>query len=133
LIVGTLIFLYIFNNNYFQNLFHFDLTEIESQGAIAAIESPSPAKMQELLGEALSAKNTLQISTIIFWLTCLVLSVLAYMKNLSLIPLMGLTTCLYLLTGMSLSNWKWFFAWFGIGLLIYFFYGYRKSKLANEA
>ena len=133
LIVGILIFLYIFNQNYFQNLFHFDLTEIESQGAIAAIESPSPAKMQELLSEALSAKNTLQISTIIFWLICLGLSVLAYMKNLSLIPLMGLTTCLYLLTGMSLSNWKWFFAWFGIGLLIYFFYGYRKSKLANGA
>ncbi|HET9277857.1 MAG TPA: amino acid permease [Flavitalea sp.] len=133
LIVGILIFLYIFNQNYFQNLFHFDLTESESQGAIAAIESPSPAKMQELLSEALSAKNTLQISTIIFWLICLVLSVLAFMKNLSLIPLMGLTTCMYLLTGMSLSNWKWFFAWFGIGLLIYFFYGYRKSKLANEA
>lgn len=133
LIVGIIIFLYIFNQHYFQHLFHFDLTETESQAAIAAIESPSPAKIQELLNEALSAKNTLQISTIIFWLVCLVLSVLAFMKNLSLIPLMGLTTCLYLLTGMSLSNWKWFFAWFAIGLLIYFFYGYRKSKLANEA
>src|SRR5215204_2171167 len=133
LIVGILIFLYIFNYNYFQNLFHFDLTEMESQAARAAIESPSSTKMQELVSEALSGKNTLQISTIIFWLICLVLSVLAFMKNLSLIPLMGLTTCLYLLTGMSLSNWKWFFAWFGIGLLIYFFYGYRKSKLANEA
>jgi hypothetical protein len=37
---------------------------------------------------------------------------------------------MYLLTGMSASNWKWFFIWFGIGLVVYFMYGYRKSKLA---
>ena len=76
------------------------------------------------------ANATIKISTIIFWITSLVLAVLAFLKNLSLIPLMGLTSCLYLLTGMSASNWKWFFIWFGIGLLIYFLYGYRKSKLA---
>jgi amino acid transporter len=78
----------------------------------------------------LFASPAVKIATIIFWLACLALSVLAFLKHLSLIPLLGLTTCMYLLTGMSASNWKWFFIWFGIGLVVYFMYGYRKSKLA---
>lgn len=70
------------------------------------------------------------IPTLLFWMVCGTLSVLAFVKNLSLIPLLGLSTCLYLLTGIADSNWKWFFIWFGIGLVIYAGYGYRKSKLA---
>jgi len=30
-------------------------------------------------------------------------------------------------------SWLWFFAWMGLGLALYFVYGYRKSKLANTA
>ncbi|HEY1113373.1 MAG TPA: amino acid permease C-terminal domain-containing protein, partial [Chitinophagaceae bacterium] len=70
-----------------------------------------------------------KIATIIFWVMCIVMAILSFFRNLSLIPLLGLTTCSYLLTGMSGSNWKWFFVWFGIGLVFYFLYGYRKSKL----
>jgi basic amino acid/polyamine antiporter, APA family len=81
-----------------------------------------------LNGENINA--TFKISSIIFWIICFVLAVMAYVKNLSLIPLMGLTTCLYLLTGMTASNWLWFLAWLILGLVIYFFYGYRHSKLA---
>ena len=54
---------------------------------------------------------------------------LTLVKNLSLIPLMGLSSCLYLLTGMTHNNWFWFLVWFGIGMIIYFSYGYRHSKL----
>jgi hypothetical protein len=63
-----------------------------------------------------------------FWLICGALAVLAFLKNLSMIPLMGLSSCLYLLTGIRDSNWKWFFIWFGIGLVIYAGYGYRNSR-----
>ncbi len=75
--------------------------------------------------------GAVKTATIIFWLTCIVLSILSFLKNLSLIPLLGLVSCLYLLTGMSGSNWKWFFIWFGIGLVVYLAYGYRKSRLAQ--
>jgi APA family basic amino acid/polyamine antiporter len=71
-----------------------------------------------------------KIATIIFWLVLIILSVISFLRNLSLIPLLGLVSCLYLLTGMSGSNWKWFFVWFAIGLVIYLSYGYHKSKLA---
>ena len=73
-------------------------------------------------------EHTWHIPTIIFWIICATMAVLAFFKNLSMIPLMGLSTCLYLLTGIRESNWQWFFIWFGIGLAIYAGYGYRKSR-----
>ncbi|MET0394851.1 MAG: amino acid permease, partial [Chitinophagaceae bacterium] len=76
---------------------------------------------------------TPKISIIAFWLICFLLSILTFVKNYSLIPLMGVTTCLYLLTGMTKSNWAWFLGWLALGLVIYFLYGYRKSKLAAPA
>ncbi|MFI5172359.1 MAG: amino acid permease C-terminal domain-containing protein, partial [Chitinophagales bacterium] len=73
--------------------------------------------------------STYAISTIIFWITCFILSIFSFTRKWNLIPLMGVTTCLYLLTGMTAKNWLWFGAWLLIGLVIYLLYGYRKSKL----
>nr|WP_165569370.1 amino acid permease [Epilithonimonas lactis] len=69
------------------------------------------------------------ISMVVFFILCIVMSVLAFVKNLSLIPLLGLVSCCYLLTGMAVSNWKWFGIWLVIGLVFYFLYGYKNSKL----
>ncbi len=68
----------------------------------------------------------------VFIVLCVVMSIVAFVKNLSLIPLLGLISCCYLLTGMAASNWMWFGCWLVIGLVFYFCYGYRKSKLANS-
>jgi len=73
-----------------------------------------------------------RISMFFFLIINCILCVVAYMRNLSLIPLLGLSSCLYLLTGMTHDNWFWFLAWFGIGLIFYFGYGFRKSKLNRE-
>lgn len=70
------------------------------------------------------------ISSIIFWCIMIILAITAFFKNWSLIPLLGLSTCMYLLTGMTGMNWAWFGGWLALGLIIYFSYGYRKSKLA---
>jgi len=74
---------------------------------------------------------TPKISLIIFWLACIILGIMAFVKKYSLIPLMGVASCLYLLTGMTKSNWAWFLGWLLLGLVIYILYGYKKSKLAN--
>jgi amino acid transporter len=79
-----------------------------------------------------SALATYNISTLIFWLALILLSLFSFRRKWQLIPLLGLSTCLYLLTGMTANNWIWFFAWFAIGLIIYFAYGYKRSKLAHE-
>jgi APA family basic amino acid/polyamine antiporter len=72
---------------------------------------------------------SLNISSIVFWLAMIVIAVAAFINNFSLIPLLGLSTCMYLLTGMTGENWAWFASWLVIGLIIYFMYGYKKSKL----
>ncbi|MEY4602792.1 MAG: hypothetical protein RIT43_84, partial [Bacteroidota bacterium] len=79
-----------------------------------------------------SAALTLNISSILFWIVMGILSIMAFLRSWSLVPLLGLSTCLYLLTGMSASNWFWFVVWFSLGLIVYFGYGYRKSRLAGN-
>ncbi len=75
--------------------------------------------------------RTQKVSTLIFWFLMIGIALLTFLKNYSLIPLMGVTTCLYLLTGMTKANWYWFGGWLVIGLIVYFLYGYKKSKLAT--
>jgi amino acid transporter len=52
-------------------------------------------------------------------------------KKYSTIPVLGALSCLYLMIEIPPVSWFWFFVWMGFGLLLYFFYGYRKSKLAG--
>ncbi len=68
----------------------------------------------------------------IFYIIWVVLAILAFIKNYSLIPLLGLLSCCYLLTGMGWTNWLMFGVWLIIGLVVYFIYGYRKSKLHQQ-
>jgi amino acid transporter len=68
--------------------------------------------------------------TVIFWLVWAGLAVLSYQHNFSLLPVLGILTNLYLMTELGLSNWTIFVVWLVIGLVIYFGYGRRHSKLA---
>jgi APA family basic amino acid/polyamine antiporter len=61
------------------------------------------------------------------------LSVAAFIKNLSLIPVLGLLSCFYLMTELGYLNWLRFLIWLVIGLVIYFTYGYKHSVLGREA
>jgi APA family basic amino acid/polyamine antiporter len=72
------------------------------------------------------------IPMIIFFVVLIVLAIFSFLREFSLVPVLGLASCCYLLTGMAWSNWKWFFVWMIIGLVIYFMYGFKKSKLAKN-
>lgn len=72
---------------------------------------------------------SLNIPLVIFYVVWIVIAVLSFIKNLSLIPVLGLLSCFYLLTGLGATNWVMFLIWLMIGLVIYFLYGYRKSRL----
>ncbi len=50
----------------------------------------------------------------------------------SLIPVLGLLTNLYLMCELGITNWIRFGIWLVIGLILYFTYGLRKSKLNNS-
>lgn len=98
-------------------------------GGLAAFYFWQPQFFSDLLKWNDPEQGEFRVSVTIFIMINLILCVLAFVKNLSLIPLIGLSSCLYLLTGMSHENWFWFGLWFAIGLIIYFTYGIRKSKL----
>ena len=99
--IGGLVFFYFYQPEFFHNLTN--------------INNPNEGEFR--------------LAIIIFIIANLVLCGLAIVKNLSLIPLIGLSSCLYLLTGMSHENWFWFGLWFAVGLVIYFLYGYKNSRL----
>lgn len=65
----------------------------------------------------------------IFLISLLGLVAWAYRKNLSLIPLLGLVCCFYMMAELSLWNWVYFGIWLLIGLFIYFTFGIKHSKL----
>ena len=43
----------------------------------------------------------------------------------------GIVVCIYLMSGLPLATWIRFGVWLLIGLVIYFLYGFRKSRLAQ--
>ena len=68
----------------------------------------------------------------LFIIAAIVMSVLSFTKSLSLIPVLGMLSCLYLMTELGYTNWLRFLIWLGLGLIIYFSYGYHKSKLNGK-
>ena len=64
-----------------------------------------------------------------FILLSIWIAIQTYLKNYSLIPVLGLLTNLYLMTELGFTNWMRFILWLIAGLFIYFTYSYKKSKL----
>ena len=65
----------------------------------------------------------------IFLIVMVGLVVWSYRSNLSLIPLLGLISCLYMMAELSVWNWIYFGIWLLIGLVVYFSFGRKNSKL----
>jgi basic amino acid/polyamine antiporter, APA family len=68
----------------------------------------------------------------IFLFSLIGLCVWAYKQNLSLIPLLGLICCLYMMAELSVWNWIYFGVWLLIGLVIYFSFSRKNSKLNTD-
>jgi amino acid transporter len=66
----------------------------------------------------------------IFILVFLIALVIAFRENLSLIPLLGFLSCLYMMSELALVNWIGFTVWLIFGLGVYFLYGYKHSLLS---
>jgi amino acid transporter len=84
----------------------------------------TPAEGESMLG-AFSHK----IPMIFFLIVGATLLFFSLTKKLSLIPILGLLSCLYLMTELGITNWLRFGLWLLAGLIIYALYGYRNSKL----
>ena len=65
----------------------------------------------------------------LFVILCFVLTWYSIVKNLSIIPVLGLIFCFYMMAQIHYTSWIGFVIWLVIGLAIYFSYGFYNSKL----
>ncbi len=107
ILIGLVAVIYYFNPNFVGDFFQL-----------------KPAEGESTLG-AFSHK----IPMIFFLIVTALLLILSVTKKLSLIPVLGLLSCLYLMTELGVTNWMRFSLWLLVGLVIYALYGYRNSKL----
>jgi len=88
---------------------------------------------RERVGKALYNLNHegyQEILFLTFILLTITMSVLVVVRKLSIIPVLGMLCCMYLMIEIPADSWLVFFMWMGVGLAIYFLYSRRKSKLA---
>jgi len=64
-----------------------------------------------------------------FFALTVFITIMSAIKKLSVIPVFGLLSCFYLMTELGIANWQRFLAWMAIGLVIYFGFGFKNSKL----
>jgi amino acid transporter len=86
------------------------------------------AEKQETMFDAFSHK----IPIFTFLIFSILMVVLCVVKRFSLIPVLGVMSCTYLMTELGITNWIRFGAWLLVGLVIYALYGYRNSRLHNR-
>ena len=73
-----------------------------------------------------------KIPSLSFIFIYLFFNILCIKKELSLIPVLGLLSTLYLMSEMNITNWLRFLIWLVVGLVIYFLYSYKRSKLNSK-
>jgi cell division protein FtsB len=75
----------------------------------------------------------LKIPFFLFGIVFIITAMLAFLKNYSLIPVLGFLCCSYLLSESGTTNWERFLVWLLIGLVVYFLYGARHSRIGIAA
>ena len=80
----------------------------------------------------LGNENHQEVLFLIFVAVALLLAVLSFIRKYSFIPIMGVLFCLYLMVEIPANSWLVFFGWMTLGLLIYFLYGFRNSRLSDK-
>jgi hypothetical protein len=51
----------------------------------------------------------------------------------SVIPVLGVLSCVYLMVSLSVMTWVRFLGWLDVGMIIYWFYGRTHSPLVDRA
>jgi APA family basic amino acid/polyamine antiporter len=102
----------------------FTLDDDQYATCIRGLNIPESEKFNS--GMSVIADN---ITFWVFILLSIIMTIISLIKNLSLIPVLGLLSCFYLITELGLTNWLRFLIWLIIGLVIYFIYGIKNSRL----
>lgn len=85
----------------------------------------------ELSLKNFGTENYQEILFLVFIVITFVVNAFSFIRSYSLIPNLGALCCLYLMIEIPPISWMWFFVWMTVGLIIYFSYGRKNSKLNN--
>ncbi|MFT4073075.1 MAG: amino acid permease [Dysgonamonadaceae bacterium] len=77
----------------------------------------------------LETEGLQNILFLVFSAIAIFIAILCFVKKLSLIPVLGMLCCLYLMIEIPMNSWIVFFGWMLAGLIIYFLYGKRHSLI----
>lgn len=91
---------------------------------------------RERIGLALAnigSEGYQEILFLVFLVSAWLIGLFSFLRNYSLIPVLGMLCCLYLMIEIPASSWLVFFGWMVLGLLVYFGYGKSHSKLNTAA
>jgi amino acid transporter len=72
-----------------------------------------------------------EVLLLVFLVLFAIISIFSFLRSYSLIPVLGVVCCMYLMIEIPAKSWLVFFGWMALGLSVYFIYGYRKSRLAG--
>jgi APA family basic amino acid/polyamine antiporter len=110
----------------------FQLPYINSQFIVPVLFIVGMVVFNDKIINLFSGKNLHEkFPYFLFILLSATLAVLAFIKKLSLIPVLGLVSCFYLMAELEYQSWIRFLAWLIIGLIIYFSYGYKHSLMGK--
>ncbi|HTX88391.1 MAG TPA: amino acid permease [Bacteroidales bacterium] len=91
----------------------------------------SPGVAVPLLHHYTTAPLWHEFPILLFVLVALIITVMAIIRQFSLIPVLGLLTNMYLMAQLGITNWMRFLVWLAVGLVIYFSFGRWHSKIRN--
>jgi amino acid transporter len=110
----------------------FSLPYINGQYIIPAVVAIFIAVFYKRINSAfanIGSEDYQEVLFLVFVFAACILAFFSYWKRFSLIPVMAVLFCLYLMVEIPAKSWVVFFGWMALGLLVYFLYGYRNSKL----
>ena len=87
------------------------------------------------IGDAFSnlgGESYQEILFLLFLAGAIIITIMTFTRNYSIIPVLGVLFCLYLMIEIPPKSWMVFFGWMAFGLSIYLLYGRKKSKLADR-
>jgi amino acid transporter len=103
----------------------------EAVGKFFTDFTPSADNIKEGI-ETAGAVFMHRVPYLVFSVFTLLMAILCFVKRFSLIPVLGVMCCTYLMTELGWTNWFRFAVWLVVGLIVYFFYSYWNSKLHDR-
>lgn len=89
-------------------------------------------KLEPAEGESMFGAFSHKIPMIFFLILCVAMAALSLIKRLTLIPVIGVLLCTYLMTELGWTNWLRFGIWLLVGLKIYRLFGFKNSNLNSN-